>query len=179
MKVNNQNAWLQPALDVIKATAPKIYAEMQETDWKITVVADADDFMPTFDALIPECGMYDSYGMISELAGEMDHSYGVTVAKTDEHVTSMEVPTALRNATYLNVQTLEAGAKEMDVPLPKMIADTMVHEFTHRKGKGEDAAYAQGEKFAKAMGELTLAKSQVETGAMVAFDKTMKAIFGE
>jgi hypothetical protein len=177
MRINNNSAWVMPALDVIKNTAPKMYAEMQATDWNLTVINSGDDLIPTFKNLVQECGFMDSYGLVGELAANLDHAYGVTVAITDQSPEGAEPPPlALTNATYLNRINLEGGAKDMEVPLPKMIADTMVHEFVHRKGHGEDPAYEMGAKFARAMGEEKLAESQEETGAGVHFESFLDGL---
>jgi hypothetical protein len=181
MKVINQNTWLQPALDVIAQTAPKTYAEMQATDWNIRVITEGDDLIPVFHGLADEFGMYDAFGMTNELASEMDRAYGVTVGKTtdSESKNEDEIPKILRHATFINRYTLERGAKDLKVSLPKMVADTMVHEFTHRKGGNEDAAYDMGAKFADAMGEHKLADMQLQTGAEVAMDSIARKMVNE
>jgi hypothetical protein len=177
MKITNNNAWVMPAMDVIENTAPKLYAEMQATDWPVTVISKGDDLRPIFDELSKEVGWMDAFGFTNQLAAHLDSAYGVTVAATDESPDDAEQPPdALNNKTWLNKINLESGAKEMGVPLPKMVADTIVHEFTHRQGRGERGAYDMGAKFARAMGEEKLAESQDETGVHVQLDSLLERI---
>jgi hypothetical protein len=172
MKLKNHTATMKQVMRLIEKHAPNTYDAMQNAYWPVTMIATQADF----DEVTREASYFEK----ASLADDLQHALGITFTPRDpEHTTALSYCSVL-NAPALMEQAADDGYSPV-----KLAATVLVHEWTHRRGYGEPEAYAAGAKFARAMGEERIARSQERTGAKIeqqqesSFEEFLMGLLGE
>lgn len=160
MQITHNHDKMKPVMRLIEKYAPNTYEAMQNAYWPVTLVMDGQDFAD-IARKIPELELY-------SLADTLASGLGVTCRPNPNRISNAAV--ALDNTSWLNFHGINTQADEAGVDGAKLAAAVLVHEWTHRRGYGEPEAYAAGARFARAMGEEKIARSQENTGRRVALE---------
>lgn len=158
MQIKNNHDKMKPVMRLIEKYAPNTYEAMLNAYWPVTLVIDGSDF----DDITGKIPAEEVFSLSDTLASGL----GVTCRPNPNRWSDAAV--ALDWTSWLNFHGINMQAGEMGVDAAKLAATVLVHEWTHRRGYGEPEAYAEGAKFARAMGEERIARSQESTGLRVA-----------
>jgi hypothetical protein len=160
-----------PALQLIKQHTPNTYEAMQNAHWPVTAVTSEQDLAPISKRIEDD--------ELDYLAWAIQHGLGCTLGMiTDETpqelIENDQTPDVLRTTTWLNIPGIARQAYHGDVDPGKLLADVMVHEWTHRRGYGEEKAYTAGTDFALKIGEPDIARMSEHTRRNMRREKALK-----
>ena len=129
---------IEPALEVIKANDPDLYAAMQRSHWDVHVITDMDD---------------DPMRLSTDGDNERDQLHA---EPDDEALTSVVLP---GKPTDVILPAMKAHQDYYDAPFAHALASNLVHEFQHHHGLGEVSAYSAAGKFAAKLGDKALTEN--------------------
>lgn len=147
MRISNYQSWFRPAFAVIRDTDPAVYRRMITSDWQVTAVDAPHDV----DDVAEQDSLTDAGHVLVELQG----SFGETLTPKPDMPDdpSNPMPDILKRHTWLACKDIEGKAAELGIPMVKLAADVLVHEFRHIEGGDESQARDAGEEFGRKLGE--------------------------
>jgi hypothetical protein len=146
--------WLNPALQLVKDTDPATYQRMQAEYWPVDVIDGPEDL----EWIMDKAGFWEWAALMTEVP----NAFGVTnTAKPGQE------GNPLNHVTIINRPNIEYKARELGVPVAKLAADILVHEFAHRdKQADEPQAFKASTRFGRQLehGDGPITKLSEETG---------------
>jgi len=126
--------WIQPAMNVIAGTDRETYNAMdRDNGWHVCVTDGSNDIEWVYDAM---GGGQDGIMEYMALLYDVPASMGVTKYAPGD---------PLDGYTFLNRPDILNSAEQIGVAAEDLLAMVLVHEFRHRTGGDEDAAFATDE----------------------------------
>lgn len=160
MKINAHPELMRPVLQLIKQHTPNTYEAMVNAEWPVTPVVDKRDLEYIAKQIDPDELDYLQWAVGNGLGCTLGM---ITDESTPEQIECDETPLALRKTTWLNLPGIMEQAVRGGVDPVKLAASVVIHEWTHRRGYGEEKAYSVGTDFALKMGEPEIARMSEHT----------------